>query len=240
MNICKINKLFGIIIIILFLLLLSSKNKQLFTIGSQVMGSNEGGVVQQEYLANTSGNNSGVSGEDYGEVGHSSLLNIYGESLKRCKTGTDRGSWDSDGFCSEMGGGVHQICFNVTENRSNFSTVTGQSDWSVGRVGNNHCMCLGAYALYKAKGEGIDDEDDELVCDSIPEQSLTSTYINNWNTWNNHELSNQIINGVDSLVAQCFDRADNDEQRNYLINKYDVLRNEYTNINWESIFENNR
>ena len=47
MNISKINKLFGIIIIILFLLLLFSKNKQLFTIGSQVIGSNE--EVQQEH-----------------------------------------------------------------------------------------------------------------------------------------------------------------------------------------------
>ena len=232
MIIYKINKLFMIIILFLILLLLFSKNKELFKIGSQVIDSNEGGVAQQEHLANTSGNNSGVSGEDYAEIGHSSLLNIYGESLKRCKTGTAGGSWDSDGYCSEMGGGVHQICFDVTEARSNFSTVTGQSDWSVGRVGNNHCMCLGAYALYKAQGEG---DNNELVCDSIPEQSLTSTYINNWNTWNGNELSNQIINGVDSLVEQCFNRAENNEQRDYLRNKYDVLRNEYTNINWQSI-----
>ena len=213
MNILKINKLFGIIIFILFLLLLFSKNKQLFTIGSQVMASNE--------------------------EGHSSLLNIYGDPLEECRTGTDGGSWDSDGFCSEMDGGVHQICFKVTPKSKDFSTITGQSDWSVGRVGNNHCMCLGAYALYKARPENYGDNN-ELVCDSIPEQSLTRTYINNWNTWNGNEISNQIINGIDSLVLQCFDRADNDEQRDYLINKYDVLRNEYTKINWTSIFENNR
>lgn len=169
---------------------------------------------------------------------HSTLNNIYGEPLERCRTGTARGSWDSDGYCSEMDGGVHQICFNVTESRSNFSTVTGQSDWSVGRIGNNHCMCLGAYALYKAQPENYGDNN-ELVCDSIPEQSLTNTYIDNWNTWNDNEIPEQIQKGVDSLVLQCFDRADNDEQKNYLINKYDVLRNEY-GMQWNSIFENNR
>ena len=25
-----------------------------------------------------------------------------------------RGSWDNSGYCSERGGGVHQICFDVT------------------------------------------------------------------------------------------------------------------------------
>ena len=41
---------------------------------------------------------------------HSSLKNIYGEPLQPCKTGTEPGSWDNEGYCSERGGGVHQIC----------------------------------------------------------------------------------------------------------------------------------
>tara|TARA_B100001094_G_scaffold333460_1_gene412879 strand:- start:7361 stop:7975 length:615 start_codon:yes stop_codon:yes gene_type:complete len=169
---------------------------------------------------------------------HARLNNIYGEPLERCRTGTDNGSWDPDGYCSEMGGGVHQICFEVTTERKDFSTITGQTDWSKERIGNNHCMCLGAYALYKAKPENHGDNN-ELICESIPEQSLTSKYINNWNTWNGNEIPEQIQKGVNSLVKQCFDRADNDEQRNYLRNKYDILRNEY-GIEWNSELENNR
>ena len=53
---------------------------------------------------------------------HNTLKNIYGEPLKPCKTGTKPGSWDNEGYCSEKGGGVHQICMNVTEERSDFST----------------------------------------------------------------------------------------------------------------------
>jgi len=36
---------------------------------------------------------------------HDSLKNIYGEPLKTCKTGDSPGSWDSEGYCSERGGG---------------------------------------------------------------------------------------------------------------------------------------
>ena len=157
---------------------------------------------------------------------HNSLKNIYGEPLKPCKTGTKPGSWDNEGYCSEKGGGVHQICMNVTEKRSDFSTQTGQSDWSEDRVGNNHCMCLGAWALYKAKGKG---DNNELVCESIPDMSLNPDYVNNWNTWNGNELPDQIIDGVDSMVQQCYNKKNSD----YLKQKYDNLRKSYGN--WQSI-----
>ncbi len=68
--------------------------------------------------------------ESFSSDGHESLKNVYGDPLLPCKTGTSPGSWDSDGYCSEMGGGVHQICFDVTEETSDFSTSTGQSNWS--------------------------------------------------------------------------------------------------------------
>ena len=157
---------------------------------------------------------------------HNSLKNIYGEPLKPCKTGTKPGSWDNDGYCSEKGGGVHQICMDVTQERSDFSKETGQSDWSEDRVGNNHCMCLGAWALYKAKGEG---DGNELVCDSIPDMSLDPSYVGNWNTWNGNELDDQIIDGVDSMVQQCYNKKNSD----YLREKYDILRSEYSD--WNSI-----
>jgi len=156
------------------------------------------------------------------------LKNIFGEPLQPCKTGTKSGSWDAKGYCSEKSGGVHQICMNVTKERSDFSTQTGQSDWSEDRVGNNHCMCLGAWALYKAKGKG---DNNELVCDSIPDMALDPDYVSNWNTWNGNELPHQIIKGVDSMVKQCYKKKNSE----YLIQKYDTLRSEYGN--WKSIIQ---
>ena len=105
------------------------------------------------------------------------LLNIYGEPLQPCRNidGDNKGSWDDSGFCSEMDGGVHQICFTVNNSTLNFSEDTYQSEWSKSRVNKNHCMCLGAWALYKAKNKG---NNNELVCESIAEMALNPRYIN--------------------------------------------------------------
>lgn len=160
------------------------------------------------------------------DLGHSILKNIYGESLKPCQkySSDKKGSWDNSGYCSERGGGVHQICFDVTSDSQDFSTDTGQSDWSKDRVGKNHCMCLGAWSLYKAKqnNELIDKTYNELNCDAIPEMSLNESYINNWNTWNGNELDDQIVDGVNSLMEQCYNKG-NDSQKEYLKNKYNNL-----------------
>ena len=155
-----------------------------------------------------------------------SLKNIYGEPLQKCKTSEDSGSWDEEGYCSERGGGVHQICMEVTPERSDFSSQTGQGPWSEGRVGNNHCMCLGAWALYKAKGKG---DDNELQCESIPDYSLSPEYIRKWNQWNGKELNDQIKAGVDSMVEQCYHKKNN----KYLKDKYNIIREEYGD--WDSI-----
>lgn len=157
--------------------------------------------------------------------------NIYGQKLKKCKTGNSPGSWDADGYCSEKDGGVHQICFDVNNQTSDFSKETNQGNWSENRIGNNHCMCLGAWALYKSKNKG---NDNELVCDAIPDIALDVSYVDKWNKWNGNELPDQIIDGVDSLVKQCFYK--NNSQ--YLIDKYDNLRKHYTKFNntqWNSI-----
>ena len=165
--------------------------------------------------------------ENFVEKTESLLLNIYGESLIPCKKGFDtKGSWDSDGFCSEEGGGVHQICFNVRDDTDNFSELTFQGDWSKSRKGKTHCMCLGAWALYKARQareNKINKTDNELVCEAIPEMALEEKYINKWNTWNKKELPKQIKEGVNSLYEQCSRKA-NPQQKKFLDDKYNKLR----------------
>ena len=176
---------------------------------------------------------------------HPSLMNIYGEPLQKCRDQSNHsdpsGSWDNEGFCSEMGGGVHQICFDVNQNTDDFSTQTGQSDWSLGRSGKNHCMCIGAWALYKAKQEQglIDQTSDELKCESIPEISLTDNYLENWATWNGNELPNQIVQGVNTLVEQCYGEG-NQTQKNNLETLYTSLVNGKTEFVGNTVSFNQR
>lgn len=172
-----------------------------------------------------------------------SLKNIYGEPLEKCrKYETDNnGSWDNEGFCSEKGGGVHQICFDVNEDSEDFSKDTGQSDWSKNRKGKNHCMCLGAWSLYKAKqnNELIDETYDELTCEAIPEISLNENYVQNWNTWNGNELDDQIIDGVNSLMEQCYKKG-NEKQKKFLQNKYNILTKSRTEFHNTDIYNKYR
>ena len=159
---------------------------------------------------------------------HPSLLNIYGEPLKSCRSrgSSDmRGSWN-DGFCDEMGGGVHQICLDV-DKTNKFSESTGQGPWSEGRKGANHCMCLGAWALYKARQEQgeIPKTYNELHCESIMDDALDERYVNNWNTWNGNELPDQIVQGVNQVMDQCYSKG-TEQQQNYLINLYNNLTND--------------
>ena len=160
------------------------------------------------------------------------LLNIYGTPLEPCRDIDNiediSGSWDENGYCSELDGGVHQICFNVNQNTEKFSSQTGQSDWSLSRSGNNHCMCLGAWALYKAKQSRnkIPTTKNELKCDAIPEISLTENYVNKWKKWNDNELKNQIVDGVNNLVKQCYTKENDIYKKRYLKQKYiDLIQN---------------
>ena len=161
-------------------------------------------------------------------MGKTKRKNIYGRPLKKCRkkhTRKNRGSWDSDGYCSELGGGVHQICFDVNDETKNFSNATYQSDWSRDRNNHNHCMCLGAWALYKARQNKnqIPKTQGELLCDAIPETVFNPGYVNTWNTWNNHELPNQIKAGVKSLYNQCYRQAKTQKEKTYLTKKYNHL-----------------
>lgn len=165
---------------------------------------------------------------------HNNMINIYGEALQQCRDESDntdtRGSWDSDGYCSELGGGVHQICFAVDESTVDFANDTHQGEnWTETRLNKNHCMCIGAWALYKAKQEegSIPVTTDELQCNAIPKVSLTDTYLNTWATWNGNELPGQIVHGVNKLVEQCYEKAENESQRTHLRDLYIDLTNNH-------------
>ena len=160
------------------------------------------------------------------------MKNIYGEPLKKCqKYSTDyNGSWDKNGYCSEKDGGVHQICFAVDESTVDFANDTHQGEnWTETRLNKNHCMCIGAWALYKAKQEegSIPVTNDELQCDAIPKVSLTDAYLNTWATWNGNELPGQIVHGVNKLVEQCYEKAENESQRTHLRDLYLDLTNNH-------------
>ena len=173
-----------------------------------------------------------IEGNDHS---HPTLLNIYGEPLVPCRepgSNDSRGSWNDQGFCDETGGGVHQICLSV-DKVPKFSESTGQGPWSEGRRGRNHCMCLGAWALYKAKQENgdIPKTYNELQCESIMDDALDSSYVNNWNTWNGNELPDQIVHGVNKLKEQCYQNAKTESQKEYLLELYDNLTNNRSEFN---------
>ena len=161
--------------------------------------------------------------------------NIYGLPLEECRNDlNDRyGSWDQEGKCSNRGErdpGVHQICFRLKEDTKNFSGLTGQSNWSAGREGKPHCVCVGAWSLYKARQRNPDETIDndivvtqssnELKCSAIPESALSNEYLQNWKTWNNYEkkfkLDQNYQIAVDDLVEQCARQAPNQNAREHL------------------------
>lgn len=138
------------------------------------------------------------------------ILNIYGQPLKVCGTASmSSGSWDSEGKCSEKGGGVHQICIkNIASSTKKFSLKTGQSDWSDQRGKDNHCVCLGAWSLYNSDNKSVRNKK-VLKCDAIPAISLSQDYVSKfsegWNKWNGLELKDQIIHGVEALFLNCYE-----------------------------------
>tara|TARA_B100000900_G_scaffold57607_3_gene43159 strand:+ start:3838 stop:4452 length:615 start_codon:yes stop_codon:yes gene_type:complete len=165
---------------------------------------------------------------------YNQMLNIYNEPLKKCGLkGMSNGSWDSEGKCSELGGGVHQICIqNISKKTPKFSKKTGQSNWSDKRGNDNHCVCLGAWSLYNAKNKNFDK--DVLKCDAIPKVALSDRYVNKfsqgWNKWNGLELDNQIKDGVEALVNNCYNpkqKKSKELKKNYcsFAKKHKVLQN---------------
>ena len=143
------------------------------------------------------------------------MLNIYNQPLKACgDSSMSSGSWDTEGKCSELDGGVHQICIkNISQSTPEFSDKTGQSDWSNQRGTYNHCVCLGAWSLYQAQEKTAESRDKKVLkCDAIPQAALTEKYVSKfsegWNKWNGLELKDQIKKGVEALVDNCYPVAE--------------------------------
>tara|TARA_B100001093_G_C26714754_1_gene965131 strand:- start:135 stop:794 length:660 start_codon:yes stop_codon:yes gene_type:complete len=149
-------------------------------------------------------------------------VNVYGEKLMACEPTQPTEGSQVNGTCSELGGGVHQICFGVNDETKSFSEDTGQSSWSEGRKGKNHCMCLGAWALYKARQDAgeIAPTSGELKCESIPSVAFSEEYVGKWNSWNGDELPGQIKNGVVALYNQCKAQANGDTKKLAVLNSY--------------------
>lgn len=146
------------------------------------------------------------------------MLNLYGEPIQNCRIDLDDagGSWDrANGTCNELGGGVHQICATL---QKEFSTHTGQSDWSKARAGKPHCLCLGAFALHTAKHRLKKGPEKQLDvhCSAIPRNALSAGYVNKWATWNGHELPDQIVHGVDALVRTCQTQTTSPQHQKHL------------------------
>eukprot|EP00392_Amoebophrya_sp_AT5.2_P014986 g15168.t1 len=59
-----------------------------------------------------------------------------------------------------------------------------------------------------------------LKCNAIPETALENRYVGKWNRWNGHELPNQVVDGVEELVAQCLEQTNNEIERKHLLALY--------------------
>ena len=169
------------------------------------------------------------------------MINIYGQPLEPClQPGDSRGSGDSGGYCSEKGGGVHQICMDVDSQSKNFARDTNQgTNWSLDREGRSHCMCLGAWSLYKQKQRDnlIDETSDELQCEAISQISLSDVYTNKWNTWNGHEKPDQIVEGINTMVSQCYDTKEINTQKEYLQSLYCDLVTDKPEFHTTSLYQ---
>ena len=164
-------------------------------------------------------------------------INIYGLPLQECREDVRdvSGSWDEDGKCSNRKAddpGVHQICFRFKEDTKNFSGLTGQSNWSASREGKPHCVCVGAWSLYKTRQRNpektilsnnirVTPSQDELKCSAIPESALSNEYLRNWKTWNDHEkrfeLEKNYKFAVNDLVEQCLLQAPTTAAKKHLM-----------------------
>ena len=167
------------------------------------------------------------------------MLNIYDEPLKKCQENDMKnGSWDDKGKCSELDGGVHQICIkDISSNASGFSLKTGQTDWSDKRNGENHCVCLGAWSLYNNINKN---KKNILKCDAIPKKSFSKKYISKfsegWNKWNGLEVNGQIKDGIESLFKNCYNK--NDKKSIKLKKNYCNFAKNIEDLNKSNLYKN--
>ena len=189
--------------------------------------------------------------EKFSQTG-GSLLNIYDEPLEPCNEGNmGSGSWDSQGKCSELGGGIHQICFkNIDNPKLKFSQNTGQSDWSSNRNKNsNHCVCLGAWSLFVKKNKENKNKygspnklnsNQFLKCSAIPKVSLSKDYVGKfkgWDKWNGLEINGQTKEGVEKLVNICHNQGNTNQKLN-LKNNYCNFAKEIASLKNSDLYKN--
>lgn len=134
--------------------------------------------------------------------------NVYGTALEECRAQISdfSGSWMDDGTCSEVTGGIHEIC--IEQLPADFSEQTHQSPWSEARAGMRHCVCVGAWSLYMTDAAKHSQNAKQIMphCKAIPETALTERYLNNWKDWNGFPAS--VIKGVGELVTRCLKQVD--------------------------------
>ena len=177
------------------------------------------------------------------QKGGSDMLNIYNNKLEPCgDENMTSGSWDNKKMCSEKDGGVHQICIkNISKNTPNFSSTTGQTNWSDKRNDDNHCVCLGAWSLYNKKKGKKNSKKNILKCDAIPKISLSDDYISKfsegWNKWNGLELENQIVDGVESMVKNCSKTTKKNKKN--LLENYCKFSKKHKILNKKKFYKNN-
>lgn len=151
------------------------------------------------------------------------MINVYGTQLQECQVGNDyAGSWQSDGTCSEQTGGIHQICIEALP--KDFSSETHQSAWSEERRGLRHCVCVGAWSLYMTDGYKHSEGADEIMphCASIPETSLSPSYLGHWRDWNGYPA--EVLVGISQLVLRCLKGTDSTKDKCGLKTRFDKLR----------------
>jgi len=138
-------------------------------------------------------------------------VNVYGTPLEECQEiRTDySGSWMNDGTCSEVVGGIHQIC--VENLPGDFSAQTHQTAWSEGRKNMRHCVCIGAWSLYMTDAERHPEHAKEIMphCKAIPETALTKHYMGYWKDWNGYPAS--VTKGLGELVRRCLQQVKSSE-----------------------------
>merc|ERR1719316_2267984 len=134
--------------------------------------------------------------------------NLYGTPLEECRAQSSdmHGSWMDDGKCTELSGGVHQVC--IEKLTADFSEQTHQSAWSKGRAGMRHCVCVGAWSLYMTDEAKHQQGHKDIMphCSAIPETALTERYLSHWKTWNGFPAD--VVKGVNELVQRCLKQAE--------------------------------
>ena len=78
-----------------------------------------------------------------------------------------------------------------------------------------------------------------LQCDAIPKVALSTQYVSKfsegWNKWNGLEINDQIKNGVESLVTNCYDP--NDPQTEPLRTNYCKFAKDITSLSSSSMYQ---